>query len=160
MKLKSALTAGLLLFVAVALVAAVSKSFNAAAPMPAAGTAPAEAAASSAAAIPADGLTAVFFHGMVRCPTCKKIESYAHAALGEALQSGDIQWLTANYEAPENREIVEECQVVSSTVVLVRTEGAKRTAWKNLEKVWDYVDDEQEFKQYVQTEMQTMLSSK
>ena len=109
-----------------------------------------------------NAVVATFFHGETRCPTCRKIENYAHQAIKEGfadkLASGEIQWRAVNYEAPANKHYATDYEIYSSTVVLVRTIEGKPADWRNLERVWDFVDDEEAFKKYVRAEAQEMLS--
>ena len=91
-----------------------------------------------------------------------KIEDYAHKALEEEFadeyRKGEIEWRTANYDDPANKQLAVNYKVYSSTVVLVRVAEGKTTDWRNLEQVWDFVDEEDAFKQYVQAEAQELLS--
>lgn len=162
MTLKNATTAGLLLFVAVAVVTAVAKSFNQSGSADATAVSAAASSEVADSSRPADALIATFFHSEMRCPTCRKIESYAHTALQDAFadefRSGELQWQTASYDAPQNSQQVKDYEVFTSTVVLVRWVGGKPSDWRNLERVWEFVNDEAAFKSYVQAEAQEMLS--
>ena len=159
MTLKRIVTAALLLFIAVAVITAVMKS-SPESGLPATSVSHDESRDPSAA--PADGLTAIFFHGETRCPTCRKIEDYAHQALQEAfpdqIRKGDIEWRTANYDDPAKKQLAVNYKVYSSTVVLVRVAEGTTTDWRNLEQVWEFVDDEDAFKQYVQAEAREIFS--
>ena len=161
MTLKRVVTAALLLFIAVAVVTAVMKS-SPESNLPATSVSHDESLDAAEATAPADGLTAIFFHGETRCPTCRKIEDYAHKALeqefADEIRKGEIEWRTANYDDPANKQLAVNYKVYSSTVVLVRVAEGKTTDWRNLEQVWDFVDEEDAFKQYVQAEAQELLS--
>ena len=61
--------------------------------------------------------TAIYFHAKHRCPTCETIEAYAHDALRSEIEQGNILWKIADYTAEENKPIVEQCKVFTSTVV-------------------------------------------
>ena len=153
---KNILSIGLLIFVAAAVVTAVMKQ---------SGTETADNNSQSSdadAALPTNALVATFFHGETRCPTCRTIESYAHQAIEEGfadkLESGEIQWRAVNYEVPANKHYATDYKIYSSTVVLVRTIDGKPADWRNLERVWDFVDDEEAFKKYVSAEAEEMLN--
>jgi hypothetical protein len=146
---------GLLVFVAAAVATAVLKQ-------PSADIAPEASETSVTPATPVgDALVATFFHGETRCPTCRKIESYTRQAIDEAfadeLRSGRIQWQTANYEDPANKQLASDYDVYASTVVLTRQVDGKPVQWKNLDRVWNYVGKEQEFKDYVQQQTRELL---
>jgi hypothetical protein len=152
--IKNVFSIGLLLFVAAAVVTAVVKQSGES-------PEPENATTSLAETMPANGLVATFFHGDVRCPTCRNIESYAHQAIEEGfadqLASGDLQWQTTNYETPANKHFADDYEIFSSTVVLVRMADGKPADWRNLNRVWEFVGDEQAFKGYVVEQAQEML---
>lgn len=149
---KTLLTVALLAFVAVSLALAVADM---------AGWRRHEVADSSASPSPA-GLvsarsqnigsewTAYFFHAPHRCPTCRKIEEYAHEALQPEIEQGRMIWQVADYTAPESQTLVKQFQVMTSSVVLVHQQGDRIDRWKNLEEVWDHTHDRAEFLSFMQ----------
>ena len=90
---KNILSVGLLLFVAASIAVLVVKSLQQGPP-------------ADAWSPPSDGVVAYYFHGKVRCVTCKSIEAFAHEAIqsGFAEQLGQrrIVWRVVNYEQPGN----------------------------------------------------------
>lgn len=153
MNTKSMLSSALLLFVLVSVAILVGRELRE-------GQTP--SADATAAALSADGLVAYYFHGDVRCPTCRNIENYAHEAVesgfGDALASGVLQWRVVNYEAPANAHFAQEYELFSPTVVLVRTSGGKPAEWRNLSRVWELVGSKDEFQEYVQDAVRVYLS--
>ncbi len=115
----------------------------AAAEEPAAPAAPAE-----------DGIVAYYFHGNVRCATCKKIEAYADEAVAEGfadeLESGAVSWQVVNIDVDANKHFIEDFQLVTRSVVLVEYRDGKVVRWQNLDKVWQLVRDKDGFTSYVQ----------
>lgn len=152
---KNLLSIGLLIFVAAAVVTAVMKQSGEQSALDAAAKPDADAA------LPTDGLIATFFHGEVRCPTCRTIESYAHQAIeqgfADQLASGELHWRTMNYETPANKHYATDYEIFSSSVVLVRLADGEPADWRNLNRVWEFIGDEQAFKEYVKAETQEML---
>jgi hypothetical protein len=69
--------------------------------------------------------TAIYFHAKHRCPTCETIEAYAHDALSSEIEQGNIAWKVADYTAEENKPIVKQCEVFTSTVVLLDVQDGK-----------------------------------
>jgi hypothetical protein len=112
-------------------------------------------------ALPPDGVVAYYFHGDVRCPTCRNIEAYAQEAVesgfGPQLASGALQWRVVNYESPANAHFAQEYELFSPTVVLVRTSDGKPVEWRNLSRVWELVGDKDEFQAYVQDAVRVYL---
>jgi hypothetical protein len=89
---------------------------------------------------------AYYFHAKHRCPTCQKIEAYAQEALFPDIEQGAMAWHVVDYTAPENRALVDQFDVMTSTVVLVRRENGQVVRFQNLEdEVWTHFSDHDEF---------------
>ena len=106
-------------------------------------------------------LIAYYFHRTQRCRTCLAIEADAEEALKdacpEALATGRLEWRTVNVEEPANERFVKDYQLTESSLVLVYTEDGAQEEWRKLERVWDLVGDELEFKAYVEAEASVFL---
>ena len=156
MKAKKLLTVALLLFVAAAVVTLAIREGGSKDSL--------EAVAESSAdtRLPVDGLVAYYFHGEIRCPTCQKIESYAHEAIRdgfpEELNSGKLVWRVLNYEMPAHAHFATEYDIVAPTVVLVRAAQGQSARWRNLIRVWELVGDKEAFVNYVQEQTREMLA--
>lgn len=155
MNAKNFLSIGLLLFLAIAVVTTiVRESGKETQPSPA-------DAALADAALPQNGLVAYYFHGEVRCPTCRNIEAYAHEAMesgfAEELASGQVEWRVVNYETPANAHFTNDYEIVFPTIVLVRTIDGHSIEWHNLTRTWELVGDKEAFIEYVQLETKELL---
>ena len=106
-------------------------------------------------------LIAYYFHRTQRCRTCLTIEAYAEEALKDAfpgaLKTGELEWRALNVEESANEHFVGEYEITSSALVLVDTQNGEEQEWRNLERVWELVDDELTFKAYVETEALAFL---
>jgi hypothetical protein len=104
---------------------------------------------------------AYYFHGTARCATCRAIEAYAHEAVEtgfpDQLQSGTLEWHAINVEEPENQHFVEDYELTTRSLVLSDMEGQSQVRWKNLDQVWDLVYDRDAFIAYVQDETTNFL---
>ena len=112
---------------------------------------------------PQHKVIAYYFHRTQRCRTCLTMEAYARDALQsdlpDGLESGELEWYAVNVEEPQNEHFVEEYALTASALVLVLSENGEQQQWKNLERVWELVDDEWEFKDYVRDETLSYLES-
>jgi len=103
-----------------------------------------------------DGVVAYYFHGNVRCATCKKIEAFAdeavHQGFQEMLENGALTWRVVNVDEPENRHFIDDFQLVTRSVVLAEYDDDAIIRWKNLDKVWQLVRSKDAFIDYVQGE--------
>ncbi len=108
-------------------------------------------------------VVAYYFHGTVRCLTCRKIESLSHDVVASdfatQLKTGDLEWQVVNVDLGENAHFIEDYQLMASSLVLVKYENGKQTGHKNLQEVWRLVNNEQGFRDYVKGELQAALGS-
>jgi len=103
-----------------------------------------------------------YFHGKRRCVTCQNLEAYAKEALetnfANELANKKIQWKVTDVSIPENAHFVEEFQMVSQSLVLMMQENGKQTKWKNLDKIWELVRDENAYREYVRDSVKAFMS--
>jgi hypothetical protein len=156
MSAKHLLTTSLLLFVAAAIVVVIVREAGT-------GGGTVESTDNSIAVEAIDGLVAYYFHGETRCPTCRTIEAYAHEAIEQRfaaeLASGAVVWRVVNYESPGNKHFVDEYEIFSPTVVIVRLEQGRQAEFRNLVRGWELVGDRVEFIEYVQQQVAQMLAA-
>ena len=102
-----------------------------------------------------------YFHGTSRCATCRKIEKYTIEAVNESfekeLSSGIIQTKVINVEEKENAHFAKDYKLITKSVIISDMTGEVEKRWKNLEKVWELVLDEDVFKGYVVDEIKAYL---
>ncbi|HNX90963.1 MAG TPA: nitrophenyl compound nitroreductase subunit ArsF family protein [Candidatus Omnitrophota bacterium] len=118
----------------------------------------------SAADAPASGtakVIAYYFHGSFRCPTCKKLESYAKAAINDnfknEIASGKLEFKEINVEEKENDHFIGEYQLYTKTLILSLEKDGKETKWKNLDRIWDLVGNKKEYMEYVKNGVDDFL---
>jgi len=96
---------------------------------------------------------AYYFHNTMRCVTCLKIEELAEQALREeladAFESGELEWHALNMEEPAYQHFALDYELVTSSLVLVNMQDGEQRDWVTMDKVWQLVDDEYAFQQYV-----------
>ena len=174
MKPKTAITGVLLLFVAASIIHLVVKETGGNGKTP-----PPETAAASGGRStlepgspigPTDGkpakrkVVAYYFHGNMRCITCRTIEAYAQEAVetgfGKALQEGRLDWRVVNVEEPGNEHFIQDFQLTTRSVVIQEFLDGKSTRWNNLGRVWALVRKKDSFLKYVQDETRAYLEAK
>ena len=106
-------------------------------------------------------VVAYYFHGNMRCATCRSIEAYAKEAIQagfpKALKDGRLEFRVVNVDEPDNEHFVQDYQLVTRSVVIAEFQGGKQKQWKNLEQVWQLVRDKQAFLTYIQDETRNYL---
>jgi hypothetical protein len=109
-------------------------------------------------------ILAYYFHGNYRCHTCRTIEALAYKTINDKfaveLKAGEIVWKEINVEQTENRHFIDEFQLYSSSLVIVKKDGEKTVSWKILQDVWRLVRDENKFSEYVTNEIKDMKDRK
>jgi len=107
---------------------------------------------------------AYYFHGNMRCTTCRKIEAYTEESLQggfpEELKSGKLEWRVVNVEEPGNGHFVQEYNLSTRSVILADSWNGEQEQWKNLSRVWELVGDEQAFMAYIRGETADFLGGR
>ena len=110
---------------------------------------------------PEDGVVAFYFHGDVRCATCRKLEAYSNEAIeggfAAEIESGQLIWQSVNVDKEENGHFVTDFQLVTRALVLVEFRGGTAARWKNLDQIWHLVRDKERFVGYVQDSTREFL---
>ena len=125
-------------------------------------------AAETATAAPAVGrsgettVTVTYFHGDIRCDTCRSIEEQSETAVRSAfadeLASGALVWSAVNYDRPENAHFNEEFGLTHATLYLIERNGGETVRFAVLDGVWDRVfDGNDTIAPYVQDEIRAWL---
>ncbi len=107
---------------------------------------------------------AYYFHTSRRCASCRAIEAYSREAIESAfadhLKDGRIVWKVVNVEEKRNEHFVKDYRLYTKSLVLVNEVRGKPAEWKNLEKVWQLLQDKRKFMRYVQEETRAYLNSR
>jgi len=105
---------------------------------------------------------AYYFHTTYRCASCRAIEAYSHEAIENAfadqLKDGRLIWKVVNIEVKGNEHFVKDYSLYTKSLVLVNEVRGKPAKWKNLEKVWQLLQDKPKFLHYVQGETRDYLA--
>jgi hypothetical protein len=107
---------------------------------------------------------AYYFHTTYRCASCRAIEAYSREAIESAfadqIKDGRILWKVVNVEIKGNEHFVKDYGLYTKSLVLVNEVRGKPAAWKNLERVWQFLQDKPKFLRYVQDETRAFLTER
>jgi hypothetical protein len=107
---------------------------------------------------------AYYFHTTYRCASCRAIEAYSREAIETAfagqLKDGRLVWKVVNVEVKGNEHFVKDYGLYTKSLVLVNEARGKPAEWKNLEKVWQLIQDKPRFMRYVQDETRAYLTAR
>jgi hypothetical protein len=108
-------------------------------------------------------VVAYYFHTTYRCSSCKKIEAYSREAIesgfAKELKDGRVAWCVVNLDDRANRHFIQDYQLFSKSLVLVKMKDGKQAEWKNLIKVWQLLGNREDFLRYVQAELRSYLEA-
>ncbi len=109
----------------------------------------------------ASKLIVYYFHGTYRCASCNLIEELTQEAVAsgfaEELKGGRIEMRILNVEEEGNKHFVKDYALYTKAVVLSDLRNGNQERWKNLEKVWTLLRNEDKFIQYIQKEVKSFL---
>lgn len=104
-------------------------------------------------AFAADKINVYYFYGKPRCATCMKIEKYTKNAV-ESMKDKNVVYQGIDMEKAENNPMVKKYNLYTKSVVISKNKNGKEK-WKNLDKIWLKVGNEQDFKTYITNEIKT-----
>ena len=117
--------------------------------------------ASTAVAPPAHVVRVYYFHGDARCVSCRKIEALAGEAVRAAfpgeMKQGKVEWLVVNVDEPPNKHFIQDYKLYTKSLVVVDLVDGTQVRWKNLERIWELLREDEAFRQYVQGEVRSYL---
>ncbi|MGK2856089.1 MAG: nitrophenyl compound nitroreductase subunit ArsF family protein [Thermoanaerobaculia bacterium] len=106
-------------------------------------------------------VVATYFHGNVRCTTCRKVEAYAKEAVEQGLQpqiaAGTVEFRAVNVEEAANAHFIQDFQLTNKSVVVTDELDGKVVRWAKLDEVWSLVGKPEAYHQYVQDAMRGYL---
>lgn len=106
-------------------------------------------------------VTAYYFHGTFRCPTCNKMEQYARETIEKdfksEVDSGKLVFRSVNVESKGNEHFINDYQLYTKALILSFAKDGKEIRSKNLNKIWEYVGNKDRYENYVRDEVSAFL---
>ncbi len=103
-----------------------------------------------------------YFHGNMRCASCRTIERLTKKAVEEGftdeVESGTVKFVEVNIEEGGNSHYVKQYELSTRSVVVSKLENGKEVKWKRLDKVWQLLRNQKSFIDYVQGEIKKIKS--
>ncbi len=102
-----------------------------------------------------------YFMTHQRCANCVKIEMFTREAVeggfADRLADGSLVFKIVMVDSRENSHFIDRYKLFTKSVVLSRYRGGKEVSWKNLDQVWNLLDDRDAFVDYVTGELTSFL---
>ena len=108
-----------------------------------------------------NGTAVVLFHYIKRCDQCLAMEQFTREVLGDEFQdmveSNQLFYRELEIDRPENRSLVEELGIFTSTLVIIRFGDHENERVRVLDRSWALYDNETAFKQMLTDALQQMI---
>jgi hypothetical protein len=102
-----------------------------------------------------------YFHGNKRCTSCMTIERFTResveANFAKELKTGAVEFRSINIEEPQNSHYAKDYKLYTRSVIISDVAQGKEKRRKNLQKVWELIRQENDFKTYVKNETAAYL---
>jgi hypothetical protein len=106
---------------------------------------------------------AYYFHGNVRCASCRKIEAYTKevvdSSFADDLKANRLEWRVINTDSSVNEHYLEDYQLFTKSVVVSDVHNGTQARWKNLDKIWELLGEKEDFQKYVRAEIAAFVDS-
>lgn len=114
----------------------------------------------------ADNVTVdiLYFHATIRCESCLHIEENAKNSVNllfeKELKDSTVIFRSLDFLEPANEHFAEMYDFTNQTLIVSKKMNGKEVKWKNLDKIWEFSNDFDSFKEYLRKEVNLMLNSK
>ncbi|MBN1602903.1 MAG: hypothetical protein JW915_14945 [Chitinispirillaceae bacterium] len=102
-----------------------------------------------------------YFHTTFRCQSCNMIEKFTKEAVesgfASELKNGTVEMKVINVEEKGNEHFAKDYKLYTKSVIVSDVKDGKEITWKNLDKVWTLLGDQNKFIDYIKTEVKTSL---
>lgn len=99
----------------------------------------------------------IYFHATLRCQTCLSIEEFikksVELSFEKELKDSTLTLKSLDFLQSENEHYQEKYKFDTQTLTLSKKLNGNEVKWKNLDKIWDYVNDFEKFKKYIKKEI-------
>ncbi|MFH1728330.1 MAG: nitrophenyl compound nitroreductase subunit ArsF family protein [Pseudomonadota bacterium] len=107
------------------------------------------------------GVKAYYFHTTIRCKTCKTMEKYINETIttyfSKDIADGKLIFSTLNVDELENKHFIQDYKLNTKSFVLSKLKDDKELKWENLDRIWEFVRNKEEFVKYIKNETEKFL---
>ena len=102
---------------------------------------------------------AYYFHPAARCQSCLNLESFMKELIDTKYTSDGFHFEEVNIDEKENEHYKNDFDLQFSSVILVKFVNNKQIKWKNLDSVWSYTNNKENFFNYTEQEITDFLNN-
>jgi hypothetical protein len=115
------------------------------------------AAADAPKTPPKDRVVAMYFHRTQRCPTCRRMGSYAEEAIkagfAQQLKDRTVEFHYIDFQNKKNAAYTKAYKVTGPALIVAKVKDSKVAEFKDLKDIWSNVNDKKAFMKYVQDQI-------
>lgn len=106
-------------------------------------------------------VTVYYFYTNARCPSCLDMEKWTGETLksdfAALLDHGALSWRPVNLNGEGNYHFVKDYKLYTKSVILSEKIDGREVRWKNLDRVWELLKNEERFRKYIRSEVRDFL---
>lgn len=118
-------------------------------------------AVAQAGSLPENGVIIYQFHRRFRCQACHSLEAAINEALdrhfAREVKDGRIVFRVVDLDAEGNGHYEKDYQFFYNTVIMVDVKNGSEARFKNLEKVWELVEEPEEVIRFIRSNLEEYL---
>lgn len=103
-----------------------------------------------------------YFHRKFDCQSCEVLEATLRPTLETAYAdhfgTGRLAMCVINLDDPDNRHYLDQFEIFSSSVIIVKKKSGVISRYKNLDSIWDFYDNGEAISNLLQKEVSGFLS--
>ncbi len=102
-----------------------------------------------------------YFHSSIRCETCNKLEDFTKNAVmkyfSKEIDGAIIELKIINIDDKENEHFIKDYDLYMQAVILSKIVDDKEIMNKNLDKIWDLVENKEKYYLYIEQEIKEFM---
>lgn len=99
----------------------------------------------------------IYFHPEHRCQSCleveKKINNVLLKSFKDEIKKNKLNLEKINFDDEQNLHFMKDFDIDSQTLIIIRYIDGKQKDWKKLEGIWDFMNNNQKFNDYLINEI-------
>jgi len=110
---------------------------------------------------PNSTIVVTYFHTRNRCLPCVRLEKLTETTVttrfARQVRERRVLWRRVDVDEPHQRHFLRDYGLHTKSVVISEVRGGFEVRWKNLDRVWQLLEDPEAFKTYVEQEVRGFL---
>ena len=102
---------------------------------------------------PSHQVIAMYFHRTQRCPTCKRIGTFAEEAIrkgfAKEIKTRTVEFRLVDFQDKKNTKLAKQFKITGPTLVLTNVFDSKVVRATSMPKIWQLVGKPEVFHEYV-----------